>query len=152
MSELFSKIHDEIKSAMLSKDLPKRDCLRAVVSEIKNQTVNANPPKEIDDGTCLKVLRKSAKTHGDSISQFETAGRTDFVERERAELAVIESFLPKMLDETATEALLRKIISDGGIEPSRKSMGLVMKALSASSDASLVDRKLASTVLQRILS
>ena len=151
MKNVIDSIMSEIKSAMLSKDYPKRDCLRAVVSEIKNHMVNANPPKEVNDEICLKVLRKSAKTHKDSISQFSSAGREDLVEREKAELSAIESFLPKMLDESATEELMKKLIEENGINPVKQNMRLAMKALSSSPMASQVDRKLASDALKRIL-
>ena len=69
-------------SEMFKNDNFTRDCLRMIVSDIKNQTVNANPQKEITNDVCLKILQKSAKTHKDSIEQFKSAGRVELVEKE----------------------------------------------------------------------
>ena len=140
----------EIKSAMLSKDNVKRDCLRTVVSDIKNQTVNAGKP--VTDEICLSVLRKSVKTHTDSIEQFEKAGRKELADKERAELAVIESFLPKMMDEKSTEKFIRSLVSSLGIEPSRKNFGMVMKEVSKCAESPYLDRKVVSKLLQSVLS
>ena len=102
MSEVFKKIQAAIKVAMFKGDTLTRDCLRTVVSDIKNQTVNANPPKEITDDACIKAIEKSAKTHRDSISQFRSAGRTSLAEKEEAELEILGGFLPKALTEDET--------------------------------------------------
>ena len=114
MENLLDSINSEIKSAMLSKDNLKRDCLRTIVSEIKNQTVNAGKP--LTDDICMKVLQKSVKSHNDSIQQFESAGRSELVEKEKKELEIIESFLPKMFDEESTKTAINSIIGGGFIK------------------------------------
>ena len=128
----------------------KRDCLRFVISEIKNMTVNANPQnqKEITDEICLSVLRRSEKTHGDSIEQFSSAGRVDLADKENLELSVIESFLPKMMSEDETKAALEKYILENGIEPLKKNIGVVMKGISSIAG---VDKRVASRILSSIL-
>ena len=62
---LYDKIQAEIKAAMIAKDNVKRDCLRTIIAEIKNLTVNEGKP--ITDKVCMQVLQKSVKTHNDSI-------------------------------------------------------------------------------------
>lgn len=145
---LFEQIEAEIKSAMLSKDTVKRDCLRTIVSDVKNATINANPPKPITDDAVIKVLQKSAKTHSDSIEQFKAAGRTDLVDKEQKELDILSSFLPTMLSEEETAKVVEKVLKDFGIEPVKKNMGLVMRNLPKVDG---LDKKLVSKILQGIL-
>ena len=139
---LFEKLQEAVKSAMKNGNTVERDCLRSVISEIKNQTVNAG--KEITEEICLKVIQKSAKTHNDSITQFKSAGRNDLVEKEEAELKILENYLPKMLSEEETKTLIDNILQN--VEAVKKNMGLVMKQLPKE-----VDRKLASKYLNSVL-
>jgi uncharacterized protein YqeY len=144
MSEIFNDIQRKIKVAMFKNDSFTRDCLRMIVSEIKNQTVNANPQKEITDDICLKILQKSAKTHKDSIEQFKLAGRVELVEKEEEELKIIESFLPKMLSEDETKNIIENILLN--VEATKKNMGIIMKQL-----PNEVDKKIASKLLAKML-
>lgn len=145
---IFEKIQQEIRDAMVLKDTVRRDCLRSVVSEVKNLTVNANPPCEIDDTVCLKVVSKAVKSHKDSISQFEKAGRDDLVEKERVELDVLEDFLPKTLDEAETFAEIEGFLSESGLERTKRNMGSIIKGISGVPG---LDRSVAAKILQRIL-
>jgi uncharacterized protein YqeY len=144
MSEIFNDIQRKIKVAMFKNDSFTRDCLRMIVSEIKNQTVNANPQKEITDDICLKILQKSAKTHKDSIEQFKSAGRVELAEKEEEELKIIESFLPKMLSEDETKTIIENILTN--VEATKKNMGIIMKQL-----PNEVDKKIASKLLAKML-
>ena len=144
MSEIFNDIQSKIKTAMFKNDNFTRDCLRMIVSDIKNQTVNANPQKEITDDVCLKILQKSAKTHKDSIEQFKSAGRVELAEREEEELKIIESFLPKMLSEDETKTIIENILTN--VEATKRNMGIIMKQL-----PNEVDKKIASKLLAKML-
>ena len=95
---LFDILTDDVKKAMREHDNIARDCLRMVISDIKNATINAG--KEITVDACLDVLKKSVKTHNDSINQFNQAGRFDLADKEKAELEVIKKYIPKMISET----------------------------------------------------
>ena len=86
---VFEQLSNDIKDAMFSKNTVKRDCLRGIVSEIKNQTVNAG--KEITDEICLKVIQKSVKQHSDSIENFKVGNREDLALKEAEELSYIEA-------------------------------------------------------------
>ena len=152
-SELYSKIENAMKDAMKAHDNVKRDCLRFVISEIKNQTINAG--KEINDEACLKVLQKSAKTHNDSIAQFSNASRTDLLEKEKAELDIINSFLPKMMDDNAIEHIVKSIVQQlseqFGRSMTKKDMGIVMKTITTSKDAASINMKIASKIAVSLL-
>ena len=107
-SKILNKLQAEIKAAMLAKDPVKRDCLRGIISEIKNQTVNAG--KEISDDVCLKVLQKAKKQREDSIACFEAAGRNDLIIKEKYELDCLSEYLPKMLSEDETKEIIKENI------------------------------------------
>lgn len=143
---LFEQINEDIKDAMKSKNDIKRNCLRSIVSEIKNQTVNAGKP--ITDDICIKVVQKSVKQHNDSIEQFTKANRVDLAENEKSELAYISVYLPRMLNESETEALISDVMTEMAFSSEKKNMGQIMKILKTNKE---VDGKIASTILNRIL-
>ena len=146
---IYDQIQNDIKEAMKAKDNLKRDCLRSIVSEIKNQTVNAG--KELTEDVCIKVLQKSVKMHNDSISQFKSANRTELAEKEENELKILESYLPKMMSELEMQTVILKIICDNKIPEVKKSMGLIMKHLNELPDKNRIDRKYASSYLNVLL-
>lgn len=146
---LYEQIQQDIKSAMLSKDVITRDCLRTVVSDIKNQTVNAG--KEITDSICLNVIKKSIKTHNDSIEQFSAAGRTELAEKERSELNVLSKYVPKMLSEESMQTLVLSVITENNIEETKKNMGTIMKHLNQLPEKDLIDKKYVSQYLNTLL-
>ena len=131
---------------MLAHDNIKRDCLRSIVSEVKNQTVNAGKP--LTEDIVMKVLQKSVKTHNDSIQQFESAGRVDLADKEKLELEHISRWLPKMLSEDETLEVLKKLIADNDIAPGKQNFGKVMKLIK---DRQNIDKKTASKLLQQML-
>jgi uncharacterized protein YqeY len=138
----YEKIQSEIKNAMRDYNNVKRDCLRSLVSDIKNQTVNAG--KEITEDIVLKCIQKSVKQHKDSIESFKAGGREDLALKEAEELSYIEGYLPKMLDEAETKAVIENILMS--VEATKKNMGLIMKQLPKD-----VDRKIASKILSSLL-
>lgn len=141
---IYENLQAEIKQAMIDKNAVKRDCLRSVVSEIKNQTINAG--KEITDEIVLKCIQKSVKQHNDSIESFKNGGREDLAEKEREELTYLTPYLPKMLSEDETLSLIKDIIAKNGLAAEKRNMGLIMKSL-----PSTVDKKLASKLIASLL-
>ena len=139
---LYEKIQADIKYAMIDKNTVKRDCLRSLISEIKNQTINAG--KEITEDIVLRCIQKSVKQHNDSIEQFKTANRDDLVLKEIEEKKYLEVYLPRTLDENETFDVIATILQT--IEPLKKNMGTIMRLLPKE-----VDRGLASKILKGIL-
>lgn len=82
--KIYQQILDDIKDAMKTHDNIKRDCLRNIVAEIKNQTVNAG--KELTEAICMNVLKKAVKQHNDSILNFKNGNRQDLVEKSNQNL------------------------------------------------------------------
>lgn len=145
----YDNILADIKKAMIEKDTLTRDCLRSVVSEIKNQTVNAG--KQLTEDVCMNVLKKSVKQRNDSIESFKAGGRDDLVKKEQDELEVLEKYLPKMYSEEQVQMIVLKVIADNKIEETKKSFGTIMKALNALPDKNLIDKKVVSQYLGTLL-
>ena len=139
---LYEKIQADIKRAMIDKNTVKRDCLRSLVSEIKNQTINAG--KEITEDIVLRCIQKAVKQHNDSIEQFTRANRDDLAFKETEEKKYLEVYLPRTLDENETFDVIATILQT--IEPFKKNMGTIMRLLPKE-----VDRGLASKLLKEIL-
>lgn len=137
--KIYQQILDDIKDAMKAHDNAKRDCLRSVVSEIKNQTVNAG--KDVTEQICIAVLKKAAKQRNDSIASFKAGGRTDLIQKEEAELKFIEAYLPKMKSDLEVQTIVLDLINKNKIEETKQNMGKIMKLVSALPDANLIDRK-----------
>lgn len=135
---IYDKIQADIKEAMLSKNNVKRDCLRSLASEIKNQSVNAG--KELTDVVVYKCLAKAVKMHYDSINQFAANGREDLAAKEREELSYLDAYLPKMLSEDEVKAAVDNILKT--VEPVKKNFGLVMKQLPDNADKRLASKYL----------
>ena len=146
MGNMYDKIVEDMKQAMKDGDASKRDCLRMVISDIKNMTVNEG--KEITDEACMSVLRRQEKMHADSVQQFKAAGREDLVQKEEQELSVIRAYLPASLSPEDTAAAVEKVIADNGFEKSKKMMGQIMKALTGIPG---VDRRVAAAYLSKEL-
>ena len=139
---IVEQVQEKVKEAMKAGDAVARDCLRSIMSDIKNKTVNAGKP--MSDDVALKCIQHSVKQHDDSIEQFKAAGRIDLVEKEEAELAVLSGFLPTYLDEDETKAVLEGLLLT--VEATKKNFGKVMKMLPDE-----VDKKLASRILGTML-
>ena len=129
----YEKLQEEIKKAMLAHDDVKRNCLRGLMSDIKNKTVNEGKP--ITDDAVMTCAAKAVKMRKESIEQFEKAGREDLAANEKAELECLSMFVPKTLSEDETRALVDKAIADGAAN-----IGAIMKALPKNAD-----KKFAST-------
>lgn len=126
MSGLKQQINDDIKDAMRSKDSARLTTLRLITAAIKQKEVDERI--EVDDTQVIAIIDKMARQHKDSIEQYQNAGRTDLVEKEQSELAIVESYLPAQLSEDEVKTLVENAIKSTGAE-SIKDMGKVMGIL-----------------------
>ena len=92
-----------------------------------NKNVGINEKRELDDAVVTAVLRKLSKQRREGIAEFTKGGRADLAEKEKAELAILESYLPRDLDDAEIETEVRAAIAAAGAT-SKKDMGRVMKA------------------------
>ena len=137
---LYEKLQEDIKKAMIAHDDLKRNCLRGLLSDVKNKTVNEGKP--ITDDTVASCAAKAVKMRREAIEQFENAGRVELAEKEKAELECISVFVPAVLSEDDTRRLV-----DAAVESGAANIGAVMKALPKN-----VDRKFASTYARELFS
>jgi uncharacterized protein YqeY len=127
------KINQALKEAMKAGDKAKVSTLRLINAAIKDRDLGIKgdvPAAPIGDAEITEVLAKMVKQRQESIAIFEQNGRTDLAEKEKAELAVIRSFLPAQLDEAAIGAAIAEAIAAVGAQ-GPKDMGKVMAKLKA---------------------
>ena len=122
---LKEQIKADIKIAMRAKDVLKRDTLRNIQTVIKQ--VEVDEKRVVSDEDVEKILMKYAKQREDGIVQFKEAGRDDLVDKEKAELALVKSYLPEPMDDTELEGMLREIIAKVDAK-GMQDMGKVMSA------------------------
>lgn len=120
------RLSAELKEAMKAKDAAKVSTIRMVLSAAKYKEIEAGKP--LDDDGMVSVLSTAAKQRREAIEQYVKGGREDLADKETAELAVIESYLPEQMSAEDVEALVKKAISDTGAA-GPKDMGKVMKQL-----------------------
>ncbi|WP_379921519.1 GatB/YqeY domain-containing protein [Erythrobacter sp. R86502] len=149
-------IRDEIKAAtitaMKAGEKDRTAALRQISAKIKDRDIEERTSTKAipDDELVVSVLQKMAKQRRESIEMYDAGGREELAAVERAELAVIEEFLPQMLSEADTVAAIEAIKAETGAS-SMKDMGTVMAELKARHGA-VLDGKLASMLVKAALS
>lgn len=127
--ELKDQIMADIKTAMIAKDSVKLNTLRFLHAAIKQKEIDSRPnPLTADD--VMAVLKKLVKQRKESIEQFASAGRTDLVDQESAELKVMEAYMPAQMTKEQIEKIVTEVIAETGAK-TIKDMGTVMKAVQA---------------------
>jgi hypothetical protein len=122
------RIAQDVKAAMLAKDNAKRDTLRLLQAAVKQKEVDERI--ELDDAGVIAVLDKMIKQRRDSIAAFEQGGRQDLADKEQAELAVLQTYLPARLSVDEVAAEVRAIVAELGAS-GPGDMGKVMGAVKA---------------------
>lgn len=120
---LKTRIFEDMKSAMREKDKDRLQTIRLVLAAIKQQEVDSRA--DVSDADVSVILDKLVKQRRDSISQFEGAGRSDLADIEKAELVVIQEYLPEQLTDAEIDALISAALEETGAS-SMKDMGKVM--------------------------
>jgi uncharacterized protein YqeY len=134
------KINEELKLATKSGDKVRLETIRSIraaIIEFKKSGIG----RDMNTDDELKILGNQAKKRKDAIEMFEKGNRFDLVEKEKAELAIIEEFLPKQLSDDEIMNICKKIVNDSGVTHVKdfgKVMGLAMKELKGKADGSKV--------------
>ena len=126
MSTLKTKLEDDLKQAMRERNAQRRDVIRYIRSEIRNQEIRLQ--RDLDDDDAIQVLSRQAQQRRDSIEAFQSANRQDLVEKERAELEIITEYLPQQMGEDEIRALVAQTVAETGAAGPRD-MGKVMSAI-----------------------
>lgn len=145
MATQYESLRAEIIVAMKAKDSARATVLRTADAAIQRSAMDQNKP--IDDALVTASLRKSVKNLQDAIIEFEKGARADLVAANKAEIAILEKFLPAGIDGEKLAALVDEVIAATGAT-SKKEMGKVIGALKQRPEASLVDFGAASKLVQ----
>jgi hypothetical protein len=135
---LETQISQQVIAAMKAHDAVRTTTLRLVKNALKNKAIEKRAPlTSVEEQQALATMIKQRR---DSIEQFTKGNRPELAAAEAAEIAVIEEFLPKALDEAALQALVAEAVAEvsaaSGQKPTPKDMGTVMKAVQARLQAS----------------
>jgi hypothetical protein len=125
---LKDRITDDMKAAMRAKDAPRLLAIRGLLAAVKQREVDERVV--LDDGAVVAIVDKLVKQRKDSIEQFSAGGRQDLVDKEKAELQVLESYLPARLGADAIAAEVAALVAETGASGAAD-MGKVMAAAKA---------------------
>lgn len=140
---LHEQIKSGIKEAMMAKDSVRLETLRAMVAGCTNELVakGRKPNEMLTDEEVLSVITRLAKQRKDSIEQFKKGNREDLVKVEEAQLQILETYLPKMMDKSEVEKIARAKKEELSITDATKKgmlMSALMKDLKGKADGAVV--------------
>jgi len=142
---LKQQIISDLTASMKAQDATRTSTLRMVKAALMNREIEKGG--ELDDEEMSKLLRSMVKQRRDSVEQYEKGGRQDLVEKENAEIALIETYLPQAASRDVIEAAVVSAISESGAT-SMRDMGKVMKAVQAKLAGQNADGKTISEVVK----
>ena len=145
---LNDKVAADITAAMKAKDAARLSALRMLKAAIMNKGVEKG--RDLDDAEVLQVVSSLVKQRRDSIEQFSKAGRTDLVEKETGEVAVLEAYLPPAATPEQIDAAVAEAIAETAASAA-KDMGKVMKAVLAKLAGKNADGKAVNEAVRRKL-
>lgn len=146
---LVEQITHDIAEAMRQRDQASLGPLRMLKAALMNREVEKG--RALDEGESIQVVNQLVKQRRDSIEQFTAGGRTDLANKERAEVAFLEKYLPPSADPAAIAAAIEAAVAETGAA-SAKDMGKVMKAVNAALAGQTVDGKALADAVKRRLS
>ena len=149
---LHTDIKGQVKEAMIAKDTVRLSVVRGLLAAFVNEAVAKRmpPDAELSDEMAMSVIERQAKQRKDSIEQFEKGGRADLAEDEKAELAVLETYLPTQMTEDEITAFVKAKQQELSLNPATAEMatkeksgqftGLIMKDLKGKADGMVVKK------------
>ena len=133
------RINDDMKAAMRARETERLGTIRLLLAAIKQREVDDRV--ELDDAAVTAVIDKMIKQRKDSIAQFETAGRTDLVDKEKAELDVLSAYMPAQLSDAEVAAEVQAAVAQVGAtgpQDMGKVMGVLKPKLAGKADMTAV--------------
>ncbi len=144
---LTERIRTDLTAAMKARDAARLSTLRLVQAALKYEQIEKG--HELSDEEAEAVLRRALKQRHDSVEQYRTGNREDLAAKEEAEILILQTYLPQLLTEAETEAIVDATIASTGAA-SKKDMGKVMKEIMAAHKGR-VDGKIVQAILGRKL-
>ena len=142
-SSLRDLLSNDLKQAMKDRDVELRDTIRFILSAVKNVEIDKRSPLSPEEEIAL--LRTQAKQRQDSIEQFRAGGRDELADREMAQLAILERYLPQQMNDEELAEFVRSGVDEVGAS-GPKEMGKVMGILSKRADGRVAGKRLSSAV------
>ncbi len=145
-STLKTRLSDEMKNAMRAKDAPRLGTLRFLLAAIKQKEVDER--RDLTDADIVAILEKQVKQRRESIAAYEQAGRTETADQEKAEIVVLQEFLPQAADDAEVQAVidaaLAEVAAQGvtGAPAMGKAMAIIKPKLAGRADMSQVSKLL----------
>jgi uncharacterized protein YqeY len=136
---LYEKVNEQVIQATKEKDKLRLSAVRLIKTALHNREIDLKRP--LNDQECLQLLSGMVKQRRDSIEQFKQGGRMDLVEKEQAELAIIQSFMPQQMSEEEIVREIEKAVQEvgaTGIKDMGKVMKILMPTLTGRADGKLV--------------
>jgi uncharacterized protein YqeY len=145
-----ARIDQDIKAAMMARETAKLGVLRMLKTSLMNAAIEkGGAGSTLDDTEALAIVRKEVKKRQDSVEAFEKGGRPEMAASEKAEIEILNAYLPQALSGAELEALVKAAITEAGAT-SKKDMGVVMKLVNAKS-AGRADGRTLSVEVQKQL-
>lgn len=144
---LRERLDQELKTAMLAKEQGKVSALRMIKAAVRNKEIDTKVA--LDDAQMIQILTSLKKQREDSIQQFITGGRPELAESEKAELAVIQAYLPAGLSNDEVKAIVQAAIAEAQAAGA-KDMGKVMKLVTPQTQGR-ADGKMVSELVKSLL-
>ncbi len=140
---LHEQIKNQIKESMKAGDKVRLEVMRGLVTAFTNELVatGKTPQDMLTDEEVIKVITRASKQRKDSIEQFTKGNRADLVEVEKAQLSILEEFLPKLMERSEVEEIVKNKIAElDAVDVTKKGMFMasLMKDLKGKADGSLV--------------
>ena len=145
---LIDEVSAAIADAMRRQEAPRLSALRMLKAALMNREVEKS--RALDAAESLQVVSSLVKQRRDSIEQFQKGGRQDLVDKETAEIAILERYLPPPIDPAALERAVAEAIAETGAA-SAKDMGRVMKAAMARLSGQTVDGRVVNELVRKKL-
>ena len=146
---LSDRLTQDLKLAMKSRDQLRMDVIRMIKAAVLNKEVELK--RDLDDAEMSRVMTLLIKQRRESVEQFEKAQRLELADKERAEIAIIATYLPQALSPQELDAIVTAVITETGAR-SFKEMGMVMKAVMTRLAGQSVDGKQISDLVKSKLS
>lgn len=129
MSSIREKISGEMKTAMKAKDKERLATLRLIKAEIMKKETEKGA-SELDEQGLMRLLQSMKKQREDSIAMFVKGGRDELADKERAEIAVLDTFLPKQLSDEELAAMAAEVVKELGVTEMKQMGGAIKEMMS----------------------
>ena len=150
MSDIATRIPEDIKTAMRAKDTLALNALRALKSALTNAAIEKGSLGTVlEDSEIMAVIRKQIKQRIDSCEQFEKAGRAELAVTEKAEIEILSRYLPAALTEEEMTAMIEQAVADTGAT-GKADMGKVMKRTQELAEGRADGKLLSAAVMKRL--